>query len=295
MSSNCQSIPCVDSCPPVRNRFFYGKLLDVFHFELEQDYFNSKRQMLNRLVTGYGVVCGLNVLIGPDNQSVVVTPGVALDKCGREIVVCKQTCAFPLQAPNTSSGSWSSGTGASTSTGTTTTSGTPATTTPPPAVTMSTGTSGSGDNGCPDTGPSNYNYLSICYHECLTDPSPALGGDCDSQAMCTPGSIREGYCLKLTPGKLCPASTTSRLQDVISGGVINYPALANYVTNLSCVDPAIDCCIPLANIQIPTAPAGYTQASIDTTVRPIVYTLDILYELLLALTGQNQPQLRGGK
>jgi len=282
----------VDVCPPVRNRFFYGKLLDVFHFELEQDYFNSKRRMLNRLVTGYGVVCGLNVLIGPDNQSVVVTPGVDLDKCGREIIVCKQTCAFPLPAPHDSLGPGSSG---STGADPTTPAGNTTTTAAAPPVATTTSTPASGDNGCPDTEPSNYNYLSICYHECMTDPSLALGGDCDSQAMCTPGSIREGYCLKLTPGRLCPASTTSQLQGVISGGVINYAALANYVTNNPCTNDGNDCCIPLANIQIPTRPAGYTQNSIDTTVRPIVYTLDLLYNLLLAITNPVATQLRGGK
>lgn len=46
---------------PVRNKFFYGKLLDVLHLELETDYLNGKRWLLNRLVTGCGVVCGLNV------------------------------------------------------------------------------------------------------------------------------------------------------------------------------------------------------------------------------------------
>ena len=34
---------------PVRNNYFYGKLLDVFHLEMEQEYFNAKRHLLNRL------------------------------------------------------------------------------------------------------------------------------------------------------------------------------------------------------------------------------------------------------
>ena len=44
----------------VRNRYFYGKLLDVFHFELEQNYLNGKRWMLNRMVTACFAVstCG---------------------------------------------------------------------------------------------------------------------------------------------------------------------------------------------------------------------------------------------
>lgn len=287
MSNNCQSVACTDACPPVRNRFFYGKLLDVYHFELEQNYFNSKRWMLNRLVSGYGVICGLNVLLGQDGQSVVVTPGVAIDKCGREVIVCKQSAPLALpspQAPPPISQGFSA-TGPSTGAANTTApaAGTgPIITPPPPHAT-----------GCSDSGP--YKYLSICYHECLADPSPALGGDCDTQALCTPGSIREGYCLKLTDGKLCPACTTSHLQDVISGGVINYVALANYVSNTPCPGPCKDSCIPLANIQIPTSPNNYTQNSIDITCRPIVYTLDMLYDLLLAWMNQGQPKALGGK
>ena len=89
MATTTNSVDCM--CAPVRNRYFYGKLLDVFHFEMEQNYFNEKRWLLNRLISGYGVVCGLNVTLGPDGQSVVVSPGTALDKCGREIIVCQQS------------------------------------------------------------------------------------------------------------------------------------------------------------------------------------------------------------
>lgn len=147
---------------------------------------------------------------------------------------------------------------------------------------------------CSDSG-GPYKHLCICYHECPTDPSPALGGDCDSQALCTPGSIREKYCLKLCDGKLCPASTTSTLQSVISNGVLNYGMLATYVTNLQCCAPSTDCCIALANIQIPVQGSQYTQNSIDITIRPLVYTADLLYELMLAWMGPNTSALKGGK
>lgn len=286
MASNCQSAPGVTVCPPVRNRYFYGKLLDVFHFELEQSYMNDKRWLLNRLVSGYGVVCGLNVKLGPDGQSVVVTPGMAIDKCGREIMVCEPSDPYPLPPPQVSppqgsssgqgSGAGSPQTGATASVGPT----------PTPVPYGS-------NNECNDTGI--YKHLCICYHECPTDPSPALGGDCDTQAVCTPGSIREKYCLRLCDGKLCPAPTTSPLQSVLSGGALNYSMLATYVANLPCSTPSNDCCIPLANVQIPQEGQTYSQNSFDIAVRPLVYTADILYELLLALLNQNQPQLQGGK
>ena len=288
MANNSYSAECVDLCSPVRNRYYYGKLLDVFHFELEQKYFNNKRHLLNRLVSGYGVICGLNVTLGADGQSVVVLPGVAIDKCGREITVCQPSDPFPLPAPQPAP-PVSTGTGS----GAPSAPGAPGTvaTNAPSAPTVAAPLPATSD--CSDSGV--YKHLSICYHECPTDPSPALGGDCDSEAVCTPGSIREKYCLKLCDGKLCPASTTSPLQSVVAGGALNYAMLATYVANLQCPGSSMDCCIPLANIQIPTVPQTYTQNSINVAIRPLLYTADMLYELLLALMNQGQPQLQGGK
>jgi len=128
-----------------------------------------------------------------------------------------------------------------------------------------------------------YVHVELCYHECLTDPSPSMGGDCDTQAMCSPGAIRERYCIQLSDGKLPPARTTSAIADLFSAGTINYPALANYVTGLAPDDPCPDCCIPLADILIPDAGQSYDQTNIDITARPVVYNLDLLYEMILAM------------
>src|SRR5438270_9372398 len=86
----------------VRNRYFYGKLLDVFHFELEQDYLNGKRWLLNRLMSGYGVLCGLDVQPAREGRKVVVTPGIALDRGGREIIVphTSQSVDIPSRPTN---------------------------------------------------------------------------------------------------------------------------------------------------------------------------------------------------
>lgn len=80
-----------------RNSYFYGKLLTVRDFELEQQYGIEKSHLLNRLVLGKGIVCGLEVdkklTIEKDNQqdkvllTVQISQGVALDSFGREIVV----------------------------------------------------------------------------------------------------------------------------------------------------------------------------------------------------------------
>jgi len=280
MATNSQQTDCLNYCSPIRNRFFYGKLLDVFHFEMEQNYFNSKRWLLNRLVTGYGVVCGLNVLLTADKKSIYVTPGVAIDKCGREIIVCQPSSPVVLPPPPPAPAPGGSTPPANNPVGG------PGTTVPPAPAAPSAGNGGG--NGSPGNGTENcdcgqYVNVVLCYHECPTDPSPSMGGDCDTQAMCSPGAIRERYCVQIVDGKLASARTTSAIADLFSGGAINYPALANYVTGLSATDPCPDCCIPLANILIPDAGQTYDQSGIDITMRPCVYTLDMLYEMILAI------------
>lgn len=69
-----------------RNRYFYGKLLTVRDFEVEQRYHCTKRELLNRLVHGAGVVCGLGVTAS-DESTLMIESGMALDYQGREIVV----------------------------------------------------------------------------------------------------------------------------------------------------------------------------------------------------------------
>ena len=72
--------------PFERNKYFYGKLLSVEDFNFEQKYFNDKRRLVNRLVHGIGVVCGLNV-VRVDDLTISVESGLAFDTTGREIVV----------------------------------------------------------------------------------------------------------------------------------------------------------------------------------------------------------------
>lgn len=72
--------------PFERNRYFYGKLLSVEDFQREQAYMNHKRRLLNRLLYGDGVLCGMQVL-AVDEESITIEMGVALDTLGREIVI----------------------------------------------------------------------------------------------------------------------------------------------------------------------------------------------------------------
>src|ERR1700749_4380777 len=69
-----------------RNRYFFGKPMMVRDFDAEQQYFNGKRYLLNRLVHGRGVVCGLSVTAN-EPGGFTLKAGGAIECCGREIVV----------------------------------------------------------------------------------------------------------------------------------------------------------------------------------------------------------------
>ena len=68
-----------------RPHFFNGKLLTADDLQLEQDYHRNKARLHNRFLHGWGVVQGLNVSL--DRGSVVVSPGLALDCAGNELIL----------------------------------------------------------------------------------------------------------------------------------------------------------------------------------------------------------------
>jgi hypothetical protein len=206
---------------------------------------------------------------------------MAIDKCGREIIVCKPSQPFDLPDPPSSTDQ----------------SGQPPVQTPvmKPADTQNPPASKPGNGSKPDNPCmpklGDYRLLTICFHECQTDPVPALGGDCDTQGLCSPGAIRETYELEIRNRGLCYPQTQSVIQNAISKtGPVDYRELVKYVTE-ACPAPNGDCCIPLANIQVPGAGGSYTDDDIDINVRPIVYTNDLLYQLILAMNrGQSGEQ-----
>jgi hypothetical protein len=71
---------------PRRNKYFFGELLGVDDWQLEQTYGLSQRRLLSRLALGAGVLGGLSVTEGADG-TLTISPGVAVDGWGRVIVV----------------------------------------------------------------------------------------------------------------------------------------------------------------------------------------------------------------
>jgi hypothetical protein len=90
------AIPCPEEAVPERVRFFAGQLMTEADFTAEQAYHRAKHRSHNRYLHGSGVVCGLQVeATKPASSSVVVQPGVAIDCCGREILVVDPVVVEP--------------------------------------------------------------------------------------------------------------------------------------------------------------------------------------------------------
>lgn len=74
-----------------RNNYYTGKLLSEKDFKTEQSYFNDKRSLLNVFTMGSGILYGLDVVptgtTKQEEDTISIKPGLAIDSCGREIVV----------------------------------------------------------------------------------------------------------------------------------------------------------------------------------------------------------------
>jgi hypothetical protein len=77
-------------CLPQRVNYFDGQLLAAEDLSQEQTYFRARLRRRNRFLHGTGIVSGLQVSVGKDNQgpSVTVQPGFALDPRGEELELC---------------------------------------------------------------------------------------------------------------------------------------------------------------------------------------------------------------
>jgi hypothetical protein len=249
-----------DLTVPVRNRYFYGKSMGVHQMEMEQEYSNAKRWLLNRLVTGPGVVCGLRVELTDDLKGVTVKPGLAIDRCGREIIVPHRSQRVEL--PDL-----------------------------PPYSEQHSEMGFRGRAGIRHHGHREhqryqhcrepYAHVLLCYHECESDPVPAMAGDCDTVARCASGSIREQYRVEVRDG-FAPVRPNTFPTNIVDDGLINYDSLVDYVMD-GCRRFPDDCCIPLANIELRDINDAW-QPKEDNGIRPIVYTNRLLFHLLNSLS-----------
>ena len=168
-----------------RARYFHGMLMTDRDFKEEQLYHNKKRKLLNQMLHGWGVVCGLKVkTTTPAGPNIIVEPGLALDCNGNEILVCEEQ-TIDLSAN----------------------------------VCSSTQTHPQG--GLCDVSlievPDVFKtlYVMIKYDERITDPVPvyAPGGSCEEK-VCDYSRTQEGYCIEVwdsLPDNYLPPPVTPKL------------------------------------------------------------------------------------
>ncbi len=228
---------------PERNHYYYGKLLDAYHLELEQRYGNQKRWLLNRLSLGSGVLCGLGVQLSADGSRARVGSGVAIDAVGREIIV-------PVDSP-------------------------------PIDIRQPTDACGRPDGGPIRVGEEV--TLSICYVECDAEPAPALIDPCGDAPACEHGLVRERYRLSITRGRpRDPSSITaeqcnrifSQPPDDTSRRVVVCQTLGG-----AC-DPDQEACVPLAVLRFDD---NGRATMLQCEARRMLYSNAVLLDLILCL------------
>ncbi len=96
---------CDSGCAGVvteRNRYYTGKYMAARDFQDEQEYLVSRQRLHNRLLHGWGIICGLEVKhhTSPDCEKrwVIICAGTAIDCCGRELFLPRDM-AFELPLP----------------------------------------------------------------------------------------------------------------------------------------------------------------------------------------------------
>lgn len=152
-----------------RARYFHGMLMTDRDFREEQIYLNEKRKLLNRMVNGWGVVCGLRIKQDEKGSpSIIIEGGLAFDCAGNEILVCDPYKLNVVEAIKSD-----------------------------PSPKEACGEIKEGEQKW---------YIVIRYKEVCTDPVPvyAPGGGCEEK-VCEYSRIREGYCFDLRQTvKGCP-------------------------------------------------------------------------------------------
>jgi hypothetical protein len=164
------SATCACGVEPLAHpKYSFGMLLEARHLALEHRYSSQRLNTHDIRLHDFGTVCGLRVVKHPSPECVdkyaILQPGIALDCCGREIVV-PETLFVPLF-----DGAQSGWCGAPQSSVQTPPSGTKRTTL----------------------------YVYLAYAECDTDPIPTYvrtcgccEGSCE-HGNCVPSVTREGY------------------------------------------------------------------------------------------------------
>jgi hypothetical protein len=89
---SCGEVGCCHTGALERPRYFPRQVVTAAELTLEHDYQRERSRRHNRMLHGWGVVCGAEVCLlagkdGPVPWKVVIKPGFILGSCGDEIVI----------------------------------------------------------------------------------------------------------------------------------------------------------------------------------------------------------------
>jgi hypothetical protein len=232
---------------PSRNRYFYGKLLDAYHLELEQRYGNGKRWLVNRLSLGTGVLCGLDVVPSADGTRVRVTAGVAIDGVGREIIVPMDSTGIDPAQPTDACGR---------------------------------------PEGPPIRGDAMVTLLA-CYHECEAEPVPVMVQECGTEQECEHGLVRERYRLRIARGEPAPPGLVTpeqcaRIFAQPPDGMTRREVVCETL-DIGC-DPPDETCVPLAVIGLDAD--GRVATVRRCASRRTLYSNAVLFDLIMCLAAR---------
>ncbi|MGH7577407.1 MAG: hypothetical protein ACREM1_20040 [Longimicrobiales bacterium] len=233
---------------PARNRYYYGKLLDEHHLELEQRYGNLKRWLVNRLSLGIGVLCGLRVTANADGSRVRVSAGAAVDGLGREIIVPRDSKPIDPAQPTDACGR-------------------------PAGLPIRRGGTVT---------------LYLCYHECEEEPAPVLVSDCAPENACENGLVRERYLLLIADGvpDAGPGTVTAEQCARIFGPIpagASRRVIACETLARTCAPPD-EHCVALATLELDEA--GRVIDIDECGYRPNLYSNAVLLDLILCLAAR---------
>jgi hypothetical protein len=201
-------------------KYSFGMLLEARSLALEHRYHTLRSNTHNIRLHDYGTVCGLRVEKHPSPQCVnsyaILRPGIALDCCGREIVV-PEDLFVPLQDGAVSgwAGAAMALTGAASATAV---AATPAAALPAAVGTLPPNPIPPGPPLVPPPPPPFFGvtklYICLRYAQCDTDPIPTYVRACGccspcEHGDCTPSVTREGYEVVVTSTQ--PSSPVNRI------------------------------------------------------------------------------------
>lgn len=247
---------------PRRNRFYYGKRMDVRQFETEQTYHRRQQALINRLSLGMGVLCGLSLRI--EGEVVILGPGTAVDGLGREIIVPHSVMIDPWGeepcCPCCDDAE---------------------TDRPRPRDAAHTVT------------------IALCYRECLTDQQPAFVDDCAGPDACEAGTVVESYCIRLIDGEPdprlpSPGCEALREHDPDLDRDARIALRRTRLCELLAADCSTDpdaACVPIASVEL--LADGTIGAITICPVRPRLYSNETLLELILCLADRIEECCQG--